>query len=370
MSRLAVGRVPALRQLPSLLRGVDRGTALFESWHGEYSDNPRAISETMATTDPEIRQLWASGAAPIHHAFEPNGLGYLNAIARAGYVFTNLNMPDYFRKPADQTYVQTWHGTPLKRIAFDIERPSFRGGRDHLEAFTRDVAKWDVLVSPNRFSTDVFRRAFRYDGRVIETGYPRNDSLSSPDADASGLAVRRALGVPEDARVLLYAPTWRDNESFSLELDLAALSQQLGDEYVVLLRAHRHFADAVLPNPSPRVVNVSDYSDIRELYLAADVLVTDYSSAMFDFAVTRKPMLFYTYDLAEYRDKTRGFYFDFESEAPGPLLATAAELYEALRGLDGVVASYQSAYAEFTSRFCYLEDGKAAERVIDAVVRP
>ena len=115
------------------------------------------------------------------------------------------------------------------------------------------------------------------------------------------------------------------------------------------------------------MANVSRYPDIRELYLAADALLTDYSSAMFDFAVTGKPMLFFTYDLAEYRDHVRGFYFDFEREAPGPLLATTAEVCAALDELDDVRHRYADAYAAFAQRFCALEDGRAAERVVDAV---
>src|SRR5207248_1491816 len=153
-----------------------------------------------------------------------------------------------------------------------------------------DVARWDVLVSPNEFSTEVFRRAFRYEGRIIETGYPRNDVLSSPDAAGIGAAVRRRLGVPDGVRAVLYAPTWRDDAAFSLALDLA-----------------------------------------------------------------------------EYRDHVRGFYFDFEREAPGPLLATTAEVCAALDELDDVRHRYADAYAAFAQRFCALEDGRAAERVVDAV---
>ena len=106
--------------------------------------------------------------------------------------------------------------------------------------------------------------------------------------------------------------------------------------------------------------------DIRELYLAADVLLTDYSSAMFDFAVTRKPMLFFTYDLAEYRDVTRGFYFDFEARGPGPLLATTEEVGDAIENLDAVSAQHVQAYGAFYERYCALEDGAAAERVVRA----
>jgi CDP-glycerol glycerophosphotransferase len=359
---MRLGRVPGVRQVPPLLRRIDDRMVLFESWHGARSDNPRAISEALRARRPDLAQQWATAEAGA----PSNSRRYLEALGRARYLVTNLSMPDYFRKKRGVTYLQTWHGTPLKRIAYDIERPSFPDRELFLARLDRDIAKWDVLVSPNRFSTEVFRRAFRYEGRIIETGYPRNDVLSAPDADAIGADVRRRLGVPEAARAILYAPTWRDNAKFALELDLGRLTSELEDD-VLLLRAHSLVADTVGEDLGPRVVNVSNYPDIRDLYLAADVLLTDYSSAMFDFAVTGKPMLFYTYDLAEYRDEVRGFYFDFEREAPGPLLATTAEVCEALRELAGVERHHADGYARFVERFCSLEDGRASERVVDAV---
>jgi CDP-glycerol glycerophosphotransferase len=117
----------------------------------------------------------------------------------------------------------------------------------------------------------------------------------------------------------------------------------------------------------PRIRNVSGHADVRDLYLAADVLITDYSSVMFDFAVTRKPILLFTYDLAHYRDELRGLYLPLEQEAPGPLLTTTAEVIDALRDLDAVAGAHADSYARFAERFCGLEDGHAAERVVDAV---
>jgi CDP-glycerol glycerophosphotransferase len=359
---MRLGRVPGVRQIPPRVQHVDERAVLFESWHGGYSDNPLAISEALSAKNPGFVHLWATDDA----GRPPHSRGYLSALGRASYVVTNFGMPAYYRKKPGTTYVQTWHGTPLKRIAFDIERPRFAGSRGYLADLARDVAKWDVLISPNRFSTDVFRRAFRYPGRIVETGYPRNDVLSSPEAGAIGSAVRRRLGVPDAGQAVLYAPTWRDGRSFALKLDLERLS---GGDRFVLLRAHAHdqAAAAAAANGGGRVVNVSEYPDIRDLYLAADVLITDYSSTMFDFAVTGKPMLFYTYDLAEYRDEVRGFYFDFEREAPGPLLATEEDVGAALGDLENLARAYGDAYQAFVERFCYLEDGRASDRVIDAV---
>jgi CDP-glycerol glycerophosphotransferase len=218
------------------------------------------------------------------------------------------------------------------------------------------------------------RGAFRYDGEICEYGYPRNDLLSRGDTAGLAARVRARLGLPEGKKVVLYAPTWRDNQvyangrryRFDMRLDLERAWRELGPDYVFLIRGHHHMADDVPAGMRDGfAVNVTAYPDITELYLVADVLVTDYSSAMFDYAVTGRPMVFFTYDLADYRDNLRGFYFDFEAEAPGPLLATSAELTGALRDIDSVAASYRDSYQSFADRFCSLEDGKAGARICD-----
>jgi len=367
------GRLPVLRRALSAARRVDPRLILFESWHGAYSDNPRALSEELHRRGAGFEHVWAvaPGTPDVPEwatAVEPESRRYLEYLGRAAHVITNNTMPGYFRKKPSTTYVQTWHGTPLKRIAFDIPGRSLANPPKYLRELRRDVASWDALISPNPFSSEIFRRAFGYPGWIVESGYPRNDLLSAPDRDSIRRRVRAALGIGEDVRAVLYAPTWRDDTAFSLELDLDGLLEALGDDHRVLLRAHQLVAKTVDLAAHPGVRDVSSYPDNRELYLAADVLITDYSSVMFDFAVTGKPILLFTYDLERYRDQMRGFYFDFEREAPGPLLRTSAEVIGALGELDAVEARHRPAYESFRERFCGLEDGHASERVLDAVL--
>jgi CDP-glycerol glycerophosphotransferase len=353
---------------------------LFESWRGkQYSDSPRAISEELSRRGgPD--QLWVVNDRSVQMPDDiPTVVrlsrDYYSALARARWVVANDSMPTFYSKRAGTTYLQTWHGTPLKRIGFDMDTIHF-ANKNYLEEFRHEVAKWDFLVSPNSFSTEILRRAFRYDGEILETGYPRNDVFHAGEQEAIRERVRTWYGIPRDKRVVLWAPTWRDNAFtpgrryvFPMTLDLARVADAVGGDTVLLFRGH-HLVSATIDQAALSndfVKDVTQYPDVSDLYLAADVLMTDYSSVMFDFANTGKPMLFYTWDLEMYRDVLRGFYFDFEKDAPGPLLRTTDEVIAALRDLEDVAASFSGPHAAFVERFCSLDDGRAAARVVDRV---
>jgi len=358
-----------------------RDAVLFISWKGKQcSDNPRGIAEELRRRGDSREHIWVVNdwAIPVPDGATAVLAGtedYYEAVARSRYLITNDDMQDWYVKREGQVYVQTWHGTPLKRIGFDVAHPQFISGTRYLDHLAQDVAKWDLLLSPNPFSTPILRRAFQFPGEIAETGYPRNDVLCGADADQVAARVRAALGIPAGKRVIMYAPTWRDNQyyasgryRFDFRLDLEQAYQRLGQDHVILLRGHHQMADDVPAGTRPGfVINVTDYPDIAELFLATDAVITDYSSVMFDFAPTGRPILFFTYDLEEYRDELRGFYFDLQAEAPGPLLATSAEVVEAIADLDIVAAGYREAYQRFAARFCPLDDGKAAARACDRI---
>jgi CDP-glycerol glycerophosphotransferase len=354
-----------------------RDAVLFVSWNGKQcTDNPRGISDELRRRGDDREHIWVvqDYAAPVpdgDRAVLSGTEEYFDALARCRYVISNDDMQSFFRKREGQVYLQTWHGTPLKKIGFDVGRPQFASGTAYFDRLAADVAKWDLLLSQNPFSTPILRRAFRFDGEICEYGYPRNDVLSRSGPLAG--QVRSRLGIPDGKRVVLYAPTWRDNQfyangryRFDLRLDLERARHVLGPDHVVLVRGHHHLAnDVQVGGRRDFALNVTGYRDISELFLISDVLITDYSSAMFDFAVTGRPMLFFTYDLEQYRDQLRGFYFDFEAEAPGPLLASSDEVLAAVRDVDAMAAGYGTAYQAFAAKYCPLDDGKAGARVCD-----
>ncbi|MDL4776055.1 bifunctional glycosyltransferase/CDP-glycerol:glycerophosphate glycerophosphotransferase [Actinomadura xylanilytica] len=370
----------AQRDYPAYLNEPLRDMAMFESFRGrQYSDSPRAIYEELARRRPDLECVWVTKDGQ----FQPpdgvrtvlyGGREHFRTLAQARYLVGNDPMPEWLDKREGQFYAQTWHGTPLKRIGYDIERPKFKNAQDYMRRFSADVAQWDVLVSPNPFSTPIMRRAFRYEGEILESGYPRNDLLARGNA-ARATRVRKLLGIPEGRKVVLYAPTWRDDQARSggyrmeLQLDLDAARAALGGDHVLLVRGHFNLGGGVEGTDGEFAIDVSRYPDIADLYLISDLMVTDYSSVMFDYAVTGRPQLFFTYDLERYRDHLRGFYFDFEAEAPGPLCGTSAELIEAIGAAEAAVPVYADRYRAFQEKFCAWDDGGAAARVVDRMLR-
>lgn len=347
-----------------------RNAAVFDSYGGgQYSCNPRAVSEELSRRHPGVEIVWVTrdgqftvppGARLVLHGSREHE----EALSTSRFVVANRRtQPGWYHKPRGQLVVQTWHGTPLKRLGLDLEGMPYARQTPRAE-LTRQVATWDLLLSPSPFATTALRRAFGYAGEVLESGYPRNDVLFDP---ARARAARRRLGVPADRRVVLYAPTWRDDEpegAGRLALDLTRAARALDDDDLLLVRAHylvaRHLA--IPEGLGHRVRDVSKFPDMADLLAAADVLVTDYSSAMFDFACTGRPMVFFAPDLERYRDEVRGFYLDFEAVAPGPVVRTGDDLLDVLRC--GDLEPFAARYAEFARRFCPWDDGHASARVV------
>jgi CDP-glycerol glycerophosphotransferase (TagB/SpsB family) len=332
----------------------------FESFYGRTAgDNPLGIDRALASMYPDVRRYWSvvDGSIAL-----PDGAIRLiegsaewwrvRASARVLVVNDWLRWP-YRRRP-HQHVLQTWHGTMLKRLALD---------RPHVSARTRlavlrEQRRWDALLAQNAYSARIFRTAYAVSGPIWETGYPRNDVFAEP---ARAARVRAILGVPAGARVVLYAPTWRDDRNELVDdLDLVRFAAALPADHVVLVRGHSRTLGHGRDLRGERLTDVTSYPDVADLMLAADVLVTDYSSVMFDFAATGKPMVFFVPDLEHYGERLRGFYFDLLADAPGPVVTTAEELHAAI----DAPTTDERRYAAWRERFVPHDDGRAGERVV------
>jgi CDP-glycerol glycerophosphotransferase len=356
-------------------------TILFESYFGKsYSGNPKYIYEYLAKNfDNKYKYIWVIDKKhtkiPFQHKkIKRYSLWYYYYLARSKYIVFNGRQPEWAVKRKGSIFLQTWHGTPLKKLVFDIDDITSASPKYKQQVYKQSRA-WDYLIAPNAFCSETFRRCFMYENKLLETGYPRNDIMHAKDRDVLAAKIRKQLGIPQDKKTILYAPTWRDDEfygkgqyKFELQLDLKRMRECLGDGYAVLLRTHYFIADSLdVSSFGGFAYNVSKYDDISELYLISDILITDYSSVFFDYANLRRPMLFFTYDLEKYRDILRGFYLDIEKEVPGPLLYTTEEVIDAIQGIEEVSCEYQQRYDEFYHRFCEWEDGHAAEKVVKSV---
>lgn len=345
---------------------VDEQLAVFAAyWNRGYACNPAAIHRALPSG---VRAVWvvkrdAAATMPagidfVHPATEE----YFDTIARAKYFVNNVNWPNNVVKRNGQVHVMTHHGTPLKKMGLDLRDAEGREKSDDFEAFMKRVARWDFSIAANPFSTRAWSTA--YAGATfasLETGYPRNDVLARAGA-ADVAAARRAVGLADGQVAVLYAPTHREYETDGSELlDLGALAPRLGDDHFLLARQHYLEAEG-LGAAAERIRDVSAHPSVEELCLAADVLVTDYSSIMFDYAVLDRPIVIHAPDWDTYRHK-RGTYFDLMEQRPGPVAATVAEAAEALCAGDPDPA----ARAAFRAEFCALEDGGASERVVHRV---
>lgn len=358
---------------------------MFESFHGkQFSDNPRAIYEYMKENLPDYSLVWSVDRRHMDY-FKDRGVHHVRRFSihwllhmtRARYWVVNARLPLWIPKPSHTIYVQTWHGTPLKRLAADMDEVHMPGTNTakYKKNFVYEAGKWDYLVSPNAYSTTIFRRAFQFDRNIIESGYPRNDYLFAGNDEANIRCLKRELGTDEQKKVILYAPTWRDNQfygkgryKFDIELDLNKLQAEFGETHVIVLRMHYLVAENIdISAFKGFVYDFSSHEDIRDLYLISDILITDYSSVFFDYANLQRPMIFFVYDIEDYRDNLRGFYFNFEEKAPGPLTRTTEDIIEAITKIEeeGFIPSLE--YSEFYNRFCYLEDGHASARVVKEI---
>jgi CDP-glycerol glycerophosphotransferase len=348
---------------------MDEHLAVFAAyWYRGYACNPAAIYQKMRELAPQVRGVWVVSSRD-RAASLPPGVplvvegtpAYYRAMATAKYLVNNVNFPHTMTKRPGSVHVQTQHGTPLKTLGLDMkDHPEAAAAMD-FDRLLEHVGRWDYLVSPNPHSTEVFSRVYPGGYEILETGYPRNDRFAHPDP-AEVARLRAELGIPEGSTAVLYAPTHREQHTgYVPHLDLAALAADLGPGHTLLMRAHYFYDGTELPT-ADNILDVSGHPVIEDLCLAADVLVTDYSSVMFDYAALDRPIVVYAPDWEEYQ-RVRGVTFDLFAEPPGAVTSTQAELTAVLRDAPDT----SELRAAFRKRFCPYDDGHAAERVVRRV---
>jgi CDP-glycerol glycerophosphotransferase len=339
----------------------------FESFYGQSATcNPLALDREFAATRPDVARYWSVVDASVEVpegsiALIEGSADWWRIRGSARLLVVNDWLRNRFRKRRFQTVLQTWHGTPLKKIALGRPGVTLRTAL----ATIRERSRWSIMLAQNPHSTAVFRSAYAFLGPIWQEGYPRDDALVGGD----GAAIRARLGIADDVTVLLYAPTWRDDRPEHIDhLDVAAFTDALGPGYVTLIRGHSRTLRPGQDVRASNVLDVTGYPDVTELFLVADALITDYSSVMFDYSVTGKPMFFFAPDLEHYREQLRGFYFDLDEAAPGPVVQQSSELVALVLDRERVSAEYAVKYTQWQARFNPRDDGHSARRIVARLI--
>ncbi|MGW0704892.1 bifunctional glycosyltransferase/CDP-glycerol:glycerophosphate glycerophosphotransferase [Streptomyces sp. NPDC002643] len=352
-----------------------RRLVVFESHLGrQYSDSPRAIYEEMRRQGLEFEAVWSYEGRPDGFPADATlvrrwSLPYLRALARAEFWIDNQSYPLKLTKRPGTTYLQTWHGSALKRMGFD--EPGWkRKSRAEQAEQQRTLDRFDHFLIRSEHDVRTLARAFRLrEETLLRVGYPRNDELVRTRDSAERPPLAAELGIPADKKVLLYAPTFRQpgGRRFSLPFDVERFARTLGEEYVLLVRAHYLNHVVLPPSVRGRVVDVSAHHDVTPLLALADALITDYSSVMFDYALLDRPMVFFAYDYDEYVHEGRGTYFDLLERAPGPVVRSEEELHALLStsSLEEQSVKYAAARERFVADFGEYDEGSAARRIVD-----
>jgi len=375
---------------------IDEKMFIFESFMGRtYSDNPKALYEEIIK-NPEYDDytlVWAF-KKPISKQYiqdlsravlvKYNSLKYVKYYCQAKYIVSNSRIPEYIKPKKGQVYIQTWHGTPLKRLGYDL---TTEGGnalnslKDMQNKYKADAERYTYLLSPSKFCTEKFTSCFNLkennpECEIIEQGYPRNDFLTNYTQDAV-TAIKYNLGINElkNKKIILYAPTWRDNQhtsgvgyTYEVDVDFDLLQKELGEDYIILFRAHYFVANSFDFNKYRGFIyDVSKYENINDLYVISDILITDYSSVFFDYAILKRPIIFYMYDLKAYQEDIRGFYIDLK-DLPGNIVEKEDELITEIKNVTNKF-EYDERYKAFNDRFTYLDDGQVSKRVIEHILK-
>lgn len=373
---------------------TDSKLILFECFDGRsYADSPKALYLEMLNNKKykDYKFIWCfNDVDTLEHKIlkqnrntvlvQSGTSEYFEAFAKAKYWIVNAKVNDGIIPRRDQVFVQTWHGTPLKKLRCDIEINSLINTVSEIRRRNDiDVKRYSYFISPSSFCTDKFNSSFnlKYLHKkdiIIEKGYPRNDFLFKFSAKDIKF-IKKKLGINSNKKVILYAPTFRDNQrssyegyTYNLGVDFAKWKKELSKDYIILFRAHYFISNSIdIGDYKDFIYDVSNYDDVNDLYVVSDMIITDYSSVFFDYANLKRPMLFYMYDKEEYKEKMRDFYIDLD-ELPGPITDVEDDLLKEIHNIDNYWKKYKKKYDFFNKKYNYLDGKNCSEKVLDVIM--
>ena len=357
---------------------IQKNKIVVSSYYGRgYSDNPKAVVDALLKRKADLDIVWL--AKDPEHAGVPAGVRVVRHDTAAAIrelstarVWIDNCRKGARHKKAKQYYMQTWHGFALKRIERDVaDKLNTPENAAYAVYAQRDSSQIDVIISDSTFMTDIYRKSFWYDGEIQQFGSPRNDILASPPAQAKE-TIAKSLHLPQNSHYVMYAPTFRADGSLdAYQLDYeavcAACSKRFGGNWIMLVRLHPNVMqlakDMTFDNRT--TFDATAFDDMQLLLSACDAVITDYSSLMFDFALTRRPCFQFAIDIDEYKND-RNFYFPID-ETPFPLAKSNAEMVQNIESFDEM--AYQTECDAFFDKMGFVLDGKASESCADWILQ-
>ena len=382
-------KIKACKKLSKSIE-IDEKLIIFSAFAGSsYTCSPKAIYEYIVK-DPKYKNykfVWAFKNPEEKAKYfsderttlvNYNSKEFFEKLSQAKYWVFNFKTPEYFIKKQEQIFIQCWHGTPLKRLGCDIEIEKGNKAtelKDIHKSYVEDAKKYDYFISPSKFATEKFCSSFglnklNKENIIIEKGYPRNEYLFKYKQEEAN-KIKEKINIPKNKKVILYAPTFRDNQfqegkghTYKLGINLLRLKEELDEDYIILMRLHYLVSNNIDVSQFKNFVyDVSDYEDINELYVIPDLLITDYSSVFFDYANLKRPILFYMYDLEEYKNNIRDFYIDLD-ELPGPIVENEKDLIANIKNIENINKEYADKYKDFRNKYNYLDNEGVTAKVV------
>ncbi|MEH7075094.1 CDP-glycerol glycerophosphotransferase family protein [Neobacillus drentensis] len=368
---------------------VDK-TILYESRDGKsLTDSPYAIFKYLLH-NPEYKDyqhIWSVTSleelASVINQFKDvdnikfvkrNSKEYLKALASCKYLINNSTFQSFYIRKNEQIYINSWHGTPLKSMGFDIP-----GNPSVSQNVVRNFLSADYLISPNEHTTHMFLDSYKlkgiYNGEILEVGYPRIDLTYHTNAELFKQYLSKiGVKVDQNKKTILYAPTWKGtnvsrakNDMFQIIADTTYLQNKIGEDYQILIKVHPFLYAEARKFTEIKDILIPDFVDTNELLSIVDLLITDYSSIFFDYLVTNNPILFYVWDYDDYNE-SRGRYLA-DDELPGPTLFTIHEVAEAVQSISKVRVEYRQVYKDAMLRFASHDDGEVTKRTVDYIFK-
>ena len=367
---------------------VRENTILYESRDGNsMTDNPYAMFMYMLNNPSykHFTHIWSiadyEGLSSVMARYKDypnvkfvkrNSTQYLKCLATCQYLINNSTFQSFFTPKEEQVYINTWHGTPLKSMGFDIP-----GNPSHSQNVVRNFLSTSYLLSPNQHTTKMYTDSYKlkglYEGTIIEEGYPRIDLTLNTDSKKFRDHLRElGLNISEEKETILYAPTWKgtnvakaNNDTLQIIADMDYLREKVGEQYNILIKVHPYLYKVASQFMELKNILIPDYIDPNELLSTVDMLITDYSSIFFDYLVTGKPILFYTWDADVYTEE-RGQYLSHES-LPGAIVYNSEELVDAIKQIKSIHSRFANNYQTLKDQFTRHEDGHVTERIVEYI---